>query len=178
VAPADDRSIGDIQKVIDDILDGCEVPDERLPPPRITAEDDRSPLSRVVEGLGSTDAGTRAAAGAAVDTFLKSVGLGWKDIADAIGVMSAVENWKAEWRDRAPRRDTGWTSFVDREDRFGFGRWFNGRALTVRVCEHAGSSWFAAMNGHVIRDLNRKPRLFRDPDRAKAVIEAFAGESK
>jgi hypothetical protein len=132
VAPDDGRSIGDIQKMIDDILDGCEVPDEGLPTPRITAEDDRSPLSRVVEGIGSPDAGTRAAAGAAVDQFIRKLGLDWGDIADAIGVMSAVENWKAEWRDRAPRRDTGWTSFVDREDRFGFGRWFKGRAVLAK----------------------------------------------
>jgi hypothetical protein len=143
------------------------------------APDDAHPLTRVVEGLGSPDPSTRAAASAAVDTFLKSVGLGWKDVADAIGVMSAVENWKAEWRDRAPRSDTGWTRFVDSEDRVGYGRWMKGKALTVRTTEYAGSSWFAAMNGHVIRNGNsHKPRLFRDPDRAKAVIEAFAGESK
>jgi hypothetical protein len=157
VAPDDGRSIIDLRSP----------EDER-----------RAKLTQVVEGIGSQDPGTRAAAGAAVDTFLKNLGLDWGDIADAIGVMSAVENWKAEWHERAPRRDTGWASFVDREDRFGFGRWFKGRALTVRVTKHMSSSWFAAMNGHVIRDWNRKPRLFRNPDSAKSVVEAIAGESK
>jgi hypothetical protein len=170
----------DDARAVADILDAAFPPGEAPdggPPPRIFEDPDdarHAKLTRVVEGIGSQDPATRAAASAAVDTYLKKRGLAWKDIADAIEVMSAVENWQSEEHERTTRRDTQWTRFVDREDRAGYGRWMKGRALTVRITKFMGSSWFAAINGHVIRDWNHKPRLFRSAAKGQSAIEAFA----
>jgi hypothetical protein len=170
----------DIWDEIDAILDGAK-PVARATPrifetPPSPAEVQRAELTRVAEGLGSEDANTRAASSAAIDQFIRKLGLSWEDVVDAIARMGAIENWRADWHERAPRSDTEWTRFVDDDGRVGFGRWLRGRALTVRISSRTGASWFVAINGDVSRGWNNKPRLFRSPDSAKLAVEKFAGE--
>jgi hypothetical protein len=144
-------------------------------------DDTRAALTTVLGGFGSPDTGERANAAAAADDFLRKLGLSWKDIADAIEHMSAVENWSGGWFDRAPRADTEWVRFIDPQNRAGYGRWHQGQALTVR--EHRtdhhplsrGGSYFGAVNGNALYR-HGKPMLFRDIGKAQAAVEKRAAE--
>jgi hypothetical protein len=90
--------------------------------------------------------------------------------------MSAVHNWSGGWLDRAPRADTKWVRFVDRDDRGGYGRWHRGQALTVRSHHRGAGSFFAAINGNVMCRSNGEPKLFRSLDTATAAVEKRAAE--
>jgi hypothetical protein len=141
------------------------------------APDDTRPLTRVVEGLGSPDPGTRAAAGAAVDQFIRErLGLTWTEVADAIELVAALHTQKT-----APHRpDTDWRFFFDDQCQMGFGRHFRGHIVATKELFGTGypTKWTAALDGCVLRDAAGQVRLFPDMDEARRVIEALAMESK
>ena len=146
--------------------------------------DKQAALAIVLAGIGSQDAGERAAAGAAADTFLRErLGMTWRDVADVIEHLAAVHNWSGGWFDRAPRADTQWSRFVDGENRFGYGRWQQGQALTVREYSSThhplrrGGFYFAAINGNPLHEGHGKTRLFRNLDKAKEAVEKTAAEA-
>jgi hypothetical protein len=186
----DGRSSGDIQKEIDAILDGIEVPDRRPhppPPPRVTAKVDLPRLTRVIEGLGSPDAGVRAAAGAAVDTFIRErLGLTWTGVVDAIELVAAFHAPpKAAFCDPPPSRpDTEWRFFIDDDGQFGVGRRFRDHVVATKELFTSilrpGDlpKWTAALDGCVLRDAVGRLRLFPNMDEAQRVVEAVAMEIK
>ena len=136
----------------------------------MTLDDDKAKtLAKVLDRLGSPHDGERAAAGQAVDRFLREkLGLTWGDVAEAI---SQVALSRAE--ETAPREDTGWYEIRDNKGQLGYGRWLWGRALTVRARKgpRGRRMWVVAVNGRVLR-MSAGVQLFQDLDEAQYVAAA------
>ncbi|MFL5266306.1 MAG: hypothetical protein ACJ8AH_06840 [Stellaceae bacterium] len=109
-------------------------------------------LARVFEALASQDAGERDVAAAALDQFLTTLGLTWRDVAIAFAQSTAPTRPPAlAPNDDAPVAppDTDWEHYYDRLGRDSWWRRSGKNILVVSECGF-GRGWVAAINGEVV----------------------------